>query len=99
MGAACVILFASNKRHFRTTRNLDVVLTVEALTSEFGKYKDKPSSMGKPLHIEVKLIHSDILEYKMSEKYDGISQVVLRHVTHGELFLRKMLGFLKDDLI
>lgn len=49
------------------------------------------------LNIEAKFINSDILEYKTSEKYDMvISQAVLRHVDNGELFLRKMIEFLKD---
>ena len=35
-GAACDILFASNEGQFRATRDLDMVLIVEALTQEFG---------------------------------------------------------------
>ena len=34
-GAACDILFESNEVNFRATRDLDMVLIVEALTSEF----------------------------------------------------------------
>lgn len=57
-GAACDILFAGNAGQFRATRDLDVVLIVEALTPEFGrkfwefiergKYRNKATSVGKP---------------------------------------------------
>lgn len=57
-GAACDILFANNEGYFRATRDLDVVLIVEALTPEFGerfwefievgKYRNKATSAGKP---------------------------------------------------
>ncbi len=57
-GAACDILFASNAGQFRATRDLDVVLIVEALTPEFGEkfwkfieagqYRNKATSTGKP---------------------------------------------------
>ena len=50
-GAACDIIFASNDASFRATRDLDMVLVVEALTLEFanqfrnfikdGKYRNK----------------------------------------------------------
>lgn len=36
-GAACDILFASSGGQFRATRDLDMVLIVEALTPEFGE--------------------------------------------------------------
>lgn len=36
-GAACDIVFESNDTTFRATRDLDMVLIVEALTPEFGK--------------------------------------------------------------
>ena len=57
-GAACDILFASNEGQFRATRDLDMVLIVEALTPEFGEkfwefveagqYRNKATSVGKP---------------------------------------------------
>lgn len=57
-GAACDILFSSNEGQFRATRDLDMVLIVEALTEEFGerfwefvesgKYRKKAVSNGKP---------------------------------------------------
>lgn len=57
-GAACDIVFESNDTSFRATRDLDMVLIVEALTPEFGekfwefiqdgKYRNKASSEGKP---------------------------------------------------
>lgn len=36
-GAACDILFESNEVNFRATRDLDMVLIIEALTQEFGE--------------------------------------------------------------
>lgn len=55
-GAACDILFASNAGQFRATRDLDMVLIVEALTQEFGdkfwefiesgKYRNKATNTG-----------------------------------------------------
>ena len=57
-GAACDIVFESNATTFRATRDLDMVLIVEALTPEFGekfwefiqdgKYRNKASNGGKP---------------------------------------------------
>lgn len=57
-GAACDIVFESNDTTFRATRDLDMVLIVEALTPEFGekfwefihegKYRNKASTGGKP---------------------------------------------------
>ncbi len=57
-GAACDIVFESNDTIFRATRDLDMVLIVEALTPEFGKkfwefiregqYRNKASTGGKP---------------------------------------------------
>lgn len=57
-GAACDILFANNEGQFRATRDLDMVLIVEALTPEFGKkfwefveagqYRNKVTGAGKP---------------------------------------------------
>lgn len=57
-GAACDIVFENNDTMFRTTRDLDIVLIVEALPPEFGekfwefiqagKYRNKASNEGKP---------------------------------------------------
>ncbi len=57
-GAACDILFESNEGQFRATRDLDMVLIVEALTPEFGEkfwefieagqYRNKATSTGIP---------------------------------------------------
>ena len=57
-GAACDILFESNEINFRATRDLDIVLIVEALTQEFGelfwefikdgKYRNKATNGGNP---------------------------------------------------
>ncbi|MBO4725066.1 MAG: hypothetical protein J5622_01015, partial [Firmicutes bacterium] len=56
-GAACDILFESNDASFRVTRDLDMVLIIEALTPEFGdkiwefikagKYRNKATNSGK----------------------------------------------------
>lgn len=55
-GAACDIVFESNEANFRATRDLDMVLIIEALTPEFGeklwefietgKYRNKATSSG-----------------------------------------------------
>lgn len=57
-GAACDISFESNNADFRATRDLDVVLIVEALTREFGQrfwefirdggYQNRAKSSGMP---------------------------------------------------
>ena len=57
-GTACDIVFESNEANFRATRDLDIVLIVEALTPEFGekfwefivagKYRNKATNGGKP---------------------------------------------------
>ncbi len=57
-GTACDILYTHNERSFRATRDLDIVLIVEALTPEFGrrfwefviagKYRISMSETGHP---------------------------------------------------
>lgn len=57
-GAACDISFHDNDIEFRATKDLDMVLVVEALTEEFaikfwefiqnGKYRNRARSNGKP---------------------------------------------------
>ncbi len=57
-GAACDIVFESNDTSFRATRDLDMVLIIEALTPEFGekfwefiqagKYRNKAGNGKKP---------------------------------------------------
>ncbi len=57
-GAACDILFTNNEGDFRATRDLDMVLIVEALTPELGEcfwafieaggYRNKTTSAGTP---------------------------------------------------
>lgn len=57
-GAACDISFGNNDVDFRATRDLDMVLIVEALTTEFGqrfwdfirqgKYRNRARSSGTP---------------------------------------------------
>lgn len=55
-GVACDIIFESNETNFRVTRDLDMVLIIEALTSDFGekfwkfvedgKYRNKATNRG-----------------------------------------------------
>ena len=57
-GAACDILFEEREATFRKTRDLDMVIIIEMLTSEFGKrfwdfvnsgkYRNKVTNKGKP---------------------------------------------------
>lgn len=57
-GAACDIIFESNDTQFRATRDLDMVLIIEALTPEFGekfwefiqngRYRNKATNGKKP---------------------------------------------------
>ena len=57
-GAACDVCFADNSVPFRATKDLDIVLIVEALTPEFGRklwafineggYDHRSASSGKP---------------------------------------------------
>ncbi|MBK5253055.1 MAG: hypothetical protein JJE03_01070 [Peptostreptococcaceae bacterium] len=57
-GAACDILFTENNSDFRATRDLDIVLVVEALTKEFGdlfwkfindgEYQNRTKNNSKP---------------------------------------------------
>nr|WP_027871710.1 hypothetical protein [[Eubacterium] cellulosolvens] len=57
-GAACDINFANRNAEFRVTRDLDMVLIVEALTPDFGEkfwnfieegnYENRATSAGKP---------------------------------------------------
>lgn len=57
-GGACDLLFGEAGQNFRATKDLDLVLLVEALTPEFGRtfwsfireggYENKQKSIGKP---------------------------------------------------
>jgi glutathionyl-hydroquinone reductase len=57
-GTACDVVFSDSNVTFRATRDLDMVLIVEALTPDFGEkiwrfidnggYKNKKTSSGKP---------------------------------------------------
>ena len=57
-GAACDIVFANAELSFRATKDLDMVLIIEALTSEFGHrfwefvseggYENRVKSNGAP---------------------------------------------------
>lgn len=49
------------------------------------------------LGIQASFFISDIMEYVPNHQYDMVvSQAVLRHVDNGELFLQKMISFVKD---
>ena len=57
-GAACDIIFDDSNASFRVTRDLDMVLIIEALSKEFGEafwrfvreggYRNKARSTGEP---------------------------------------------------
>ncbi|MBP1920511.1 hypothetical protein [Youngiibacter multivorans] len=57
-GAACDIIFSNNDSQFRATRDLDIVLIIEALTPEFANqfwrfvsdadYRHRVASTGEP---------------------------------------------------
>lgn len=51
-GAACDIVFESNEANFRATRDLDMVLIIEALTPQFYRF-DKPEDDSFPKMIEL----------------------------------------------
>ena len=78
-GAACDILFARNEGQFRATRDLDMVLIVEALTSEFGekfwefiedgKYRNKATNLGKN---DILRIATEFVLEKMEELPESI---------------------------
>ena len=74
-GAACDIEFESNETSFRATRDLDMVLIIEALTPEFGgklwqfildgKYRNKSTNGGKPqFYIEEEKIQQGFLRIR-----------------------------------
>ena len=66
-GAACDICFAADASEFRATKDLDIVLSVEALTPEFGRklgafldegdYIHKAMSNGKPEKLRFPITH------------------------------------------
>ena len=50
------------------------------------------------LGIEAQFIISDIMEFQPKQQYDMvISQAVLRHVDNGEVFLRRMVSYVKKE--
>ena len=92
-GAACDILFAKNNSQFRATRDLDVVLIVEALTPEFGEkfwefvqdgqYRNKVTSGGKPQF------------YRFDKPENGEYPKMLELFVRNDCSLQKMNGLTK----
>lgn len=49
------------------------------------------------LGIEAQFVVADIMKYQPRQQYDMvISQAVLRHIDNGEMFLRRMVSFMKN---
>lgn len=68
-GAACDIFFSNNEGQFRATRDLDVVLIVEALTPEFVR-----SLVGEPF--DATLLQSyGLNDAELVERLDRIYMV------------------------
>ena len=92
-GAACDILFAKNNSQFRATRDLDVVLIVEALTPEFGEkfwefvqdgqYRNKVTSGGRPQF------------YRFDKPENGEYPKMLELFARNDCSLQKMNGLTK----
>ncbi len=89
-GAACDIVFASNDTTFRATRDLDMVLIIEALTPEFGekfweyivagKYRNKSISGEKPQF------------YRFDKPEDDTFPKMIELFCRTDFKLRKMAG-------
>ena len=89
-GAACDIIFESNDATFRATRDLDMVLIVEALTPEFGerfwkfiqngRYRNKTTSVQKPQF------------YRFDKPEDDTYPKMIELFCRNNFELRKMTG-------
>ena len=89
-GAACDIVFESNDVLFRATRDLDMVLIVEALTPEFGekfwkfiqngKYRNKASNGQKPQF------------YRFDKPEDDLYPKMIELFCRNDFELREMTG-------
>ena len=89
-GAACDIVFESNDTSFRATRDLDMVLVVEALTPEFGqkfwefvqdgKYRNKATNGAKPLF------------YRFDKPEDDSFPKMIELFCRSDFELREMAG-------
>lgn len=89
-GTACDILFESNDVSFRATKDLDVVLIVEALTPEFGerlwdfihagKYKNKATNGEKPQF------------YRFTKPEDALFPKMIELFCRSDFELRTMTG-------
>lgn len=71
-GAACDIIFESNEVSFRATKDLDVVLIVEALTPEFGgklwEFIEKGGYRNKLTNLSAILLDEDYYKALISGK-------------------------------
>ena len=89
-GAACDILFSNNNASFRATRDLDIVLIIEALNEDFGnvfwnfindgKYRNKSSNMQKPQF------------YRFSKPEDDSFPKMIELFTRNNFELKEMKG-------
>ena len=99
-GAACDIIFESNDTLFRATRDLDMVLIVEALTPEFGekfwefiqngKYRNKATNGEKPQF------------YRFEKPEDDSYPKMLELFCRSDFELREMTGITPihiDDMV
>lgn len=105
-GAACDILFESNEVNFRATRDLDMVLIVEALTPEFGekfwefiadgKYRNKATNGSNPqfYRLWMQFIRLSLLRKNGIEKqklgYEYIFNKWDRVEIHGPFLMQKI---------
>ena len=89
-GTACDVVFESNDVSFRATRDLDMVLIVEALTPEFGekfwefiqngRYRNKVSNEQKPQF------------YRFDKPEDDSYPKMIELFCRNDFELRKMAG-------
>lgn len=99
-GAACDIIFESNDTLFRATRDLDMVLIVEALTPEFGekfwefiqngKYRNKATNGEKPQF------------YRFEKPEDDSYPKMIELFCRSDFELREMTGITPihiDDMV
>lgn len=89
-GAACDIVFKSNDASFRATRDLDMVLIVEALTPEFGekfwkfiqdgRYRNKVTNGERPQF------------YRFDKPEDDSYPIMIELFCRSDFELREMTG-------
>ena len=98
-GAACDILFTGNESEFRATRDLDMVLIVEALTPEFadifwdfikdGDYRHINGSNGKFYPAKgrytVQQFQQNQIEFEPDSDYEFIRWQIYNTLTNEEI--------------